>query len=34
MIEHYSKDRNREQLGASAILKFERGTKEERANRS
>jgi integrase len=34
MIEHYSKDRNRENLGASAILKFERKTKQERANRS
>lgn len=34
MIEHYAKERDGEHLSRAAILKFERGTKEERANRS
>jgi integrase len=34
MIEHYAKERDNEHLGRAAILKFERGTKDERANRS
>lgn len=33
MIEHYAKERDSEHLSTSAILKFERRTKQERANR-
>jgi integrase len=33
MIEHYSKERDGEHLSTSAILKFERKTNQERANR-
>lgn len=34
MIEHYAKERDNEHLSTTAILKFERKTKQERANRS
>lgn len=34
MIEHYAKERDREHLSRSAVLKFERRTDSERANRS
>lgn len=34
MIEHYAKERDGEQISRSAILKFERRTEGERANRS